>query len=390
MRPGTNNIKPTLILTGFVLPFCVQAQQTTAAPVPSTNSTLAMVMILISLVLAFVIWGMGHVLITLGKQLMEKRKQAKILPVVLLAGLMLSSLFSTAQTTATATETVAATTVADYGGMNATGFWVLASVIIIEVIAICFILFFINRIQQELLPESVKKPLPLAAWWSKMDKKLFTKAVAVEQEADILLDHDYDGIKELDNALPPWWKYGFYFTIAVAFIYILNFHVMGSGKNPTEEYDYEMAKAKAALEVNASKNADKVDENNIKMPSQAGLDAGKEIYTSVCWTCHGKLGEGGAGPNLTDDYWIHKGSLNDIYRSIKIGYPEKGMQSWEKNYSPKEMNNLAGYIKTLKGTNPPNPKAPQGDLYAEESTAPATDSAKTEPKTVTDSTVTKK
>jgi cytochrome c oxidase cbb3-type subunit 3 len=154
---------------------------------------------------------------------------------------------SHAQTAAVAsTEMVKSTT--DYLGMNGTGFWILATVILIEIIAIFFILFFINRIQQELLPQAAVRNQALSAWWSKMDKRLFTKAVAVEKEADIMLDHDYDGIRELDNALPPWWKYGFYFTILVGFIYLLNFHVFGSGKNPTEEYEYEVAKAKIVQE----------------------------------------------------------------------------------------------------------------------------------------------
>jgi cytochrome c oxidase cbb3-type subunit 3 len=253
--------------------------------------------------------------------------------------------------------------------MDATAFGILASVILIELVAIAFILFSIRRIQTELLPqkESAKK-IALEEWWSRLDKKLFTKAVAVEKEADILLDHDYDGIKELDNALPPWWKYGFIITIVVAFIYLINFHVLGYGKNPTEEYQQELADAQQAKEVyemKSSNSADKVDESNLTMPDATGIAGGKDIFMSVCWTCHGKMGEGGAGPNLTDEYWIHKGSLTDIYLSIKHGYPEKGMQGWEKNYSPKEMNNLAGFIKTLKGTNPPNPKAAQGDIFIE-------------------------
>ncbi len=93
------------------------------------------------------------------------------------------------------------------------------------------------------------------SWWNRMDTKFFTKAVAVEKEADVLLDHDYDGIKELDNSLPPWWKYGFYVTILVAFVYIFHFHVMGSGKNPTEEYESEMENAKIEMEIYESKNA---------------------------------------------------------------------------------------------------------------------------------------
>ncbi|MGN6249085.1 MAG: cbb3-type cytochrome c oxidase N-terminal domain-containing protein, partial [Ginsengibacter sp.] len=203
-------------------------------------------------------------------------------------------------------------------------------------------------------------------------KKLFTKAVPVEKEADILLDHDYDGIRELDNALPPWWKYGFYLTIGFAIVYLLNYEVLGYGKNPIQEYNEEMAKAKIQMEEYAAKSGNTIDENNIKMPDADGLAKGKEIFTTTCWPCHGKLGEGGVGPNLTDDYWLHKGSLNDIYQSIKHGYPDKGMQAWGKNFSAKEINDLAGYIKTLKGTNPPNGKAPQGDLYVESSSSDST------------------
>ena len=123
------------------------------------------------------------------------------------------------------------------------------------------------------------------------------------------------------------------------------------------------------MEEYAAKSGNTIDENNIKMPGADGLAKGKEIFTTTCWPCHGKLGEGGVGPNLTDNYWLHKGSLNDIYQSIKHGYPDKGMQAWGKTFSAIEINDLAGYIKTLKGTNPPNAKAPQGDLFTDDATS---------------------
>lgn len=351
-----------LLMAASLLSFFAKAQETTPKVVSSTENILAIVMILIAVVLSFVIWGMGQVLLVLIKQMMEKAKQAsKVAPFILMALFLLIANQSSAQMAA---EVAPAPAADNYGGLNYAGFWTLASVIIIEVIVIMFFMFFIKRIQEELLPETKVSTWSLKAWWTKMDKRFFTKAIAVEKEADVMLDHDYDGIRELDNSLPPWWKYGFYITIVVAVIYLFNFHVMGYGKNPTEEYNTEMEQARIAMEAYQSMNADKVDESNLQMPSPAGLDEGKEIFNSVCWTCHGKLGEGGTGPNLTDNYWIHKGSLTDVYLSIKHGYPDKGMQAWEKNYSPKQINNLAGYIQTLKGTNPPNPKAPQGDLYA--------------------------
>lgn len=334
-------------------------------------------MILIALLLAFVIWGLGQVLTTLGRQALEKnKKQSRIFAVLLLIGATFLSQLTYAQETPTASKL---STMTLSGGMNSTSFWLLTIVIALELVIIAFMLFMIRRIRTELMPvKQVTHPLLRRSWWSTLDKKLFTRAVSVEKEADILLDHDYDGIRELDNSLPPWWKYGFIVTVIIGFIYMLNFHVLGYGKNPTEEYQQEMAEAHKARQAYEAKNKDKIDESNLKMPDENGLAAGKDIFTSTCWACHGKLGEGGAGPNLTDDYWLYKGSLQDIYASIKHGYPDKGMQAWEKNFSPREINNIAGYIKTLRGTNPPNAKAPQGELFAE-ATGDSTSSRSTNP-----------
>ena len=323
-------------------------------------------MVIIALVLAFVIYGMGQVLTTLAKQAMDKiSKNSKVLPIVLLIGSAVFTQVSFAQEIPVANVVQKA---ANYGGMDSTSFWALAAIILLEVAVIGFILFSIGRIQAELAPEKQPaKPLKIKEWWKALDKKLFTKAIAVEEEQDILLDHDYDGIRELDNSLPPWWKYGFIITVLIAVAYLLHFHVLGSGKNPTQEYQEELVMAEESKLIYEAKNKDKIDESNLQMPQLGGLEAGKKIYNALCWTCHGKAGEGGAGPNLTDDYWLHKGSLTDIYLSIKHGYPEKGMQAWEKQYSPKEINNIAGYIKTLRGTNPPGARPAQGDLFVENS-----------------------
>ncbi|RYD78302.1 MAG: c-type cytochrome [Sphingobacteriales bacterium] len=291
----------------------------------------------------------------------------------------LSLLAITGQAQDAATEEVVKV-VPNYGGLSATAFWTLATVIIIEIVAILFMMSFIGRMKAELMPAKEKKPLRILEWWKRMDKKIFTAAVPVEKEADIELDHEYDGIKELDNSLPPWWKWGFIITIFISIAYMLNFHAFGSGKNPTEEYEAELVAAKAQMEAYAAKNKDRVDENNIVMADAAGIAAGEKIFQQVCWACHGKAGEGGAGPNLTDDYWMHKGSLTDIYLSIKHGYPDKGMQAWEKQYSPKQISDITSYIKSLQGTNPAGAKAPQGDLFTDtagaDSTTAAVDSVK--------------
>jgi cytochrome c oxidase cbb3-type subunit 3 len=200
----------------------------------------------------------------------------------------------------------------------------------------------------------------LSKWWTNLDKKWMTRAVPVEKEADILLDHDYDGIKELDNALPPWWKYGFYITIVVAFVYIYAFHFSGDGKNPEQEYAAEMAEGMKQEELYKAKTKNLVDENNVLLADAAGIAEGKTLFIQSCVACHAADGGGGIGPNLTDDFWIHGGSMNNIYKTIKVGYPEKGMQSWESMYSPVQMKNLSSFIKSLKGTKPAVPKAPQG------------------------------
>ncbi|PVD52288.1 cytochrome C oxidase subunit III [Terrimonas sp.] len=366
----------TSLLLCAILPAIAQEAATSAAPGESSN-LLAILLTVSAIVLAFVIWGMGQVLISVSKLALEKYKNGNKLPsVIFIIGLSVISQTAFAQT---AEPPSVVADIPNYGGLTAGAFYAFVAVIAIEVAAILFLAFSIRRVFQELLPEKAKAPVKsskFSEWWSSLDKKVFTKAVAVEKEADILIDHDYDGIQELDNSLPPWWKYGFYATIFVAIFYLGYYHAFGIGKNPTQEYLAEMEKARVEKEAYEANNKDKVDENNIPMADAAGIAAGKEIYANKCWPCHGKAGEGGAGPNLTDDYWLHKGSLNDIYHSIKVGYPDKGMQSWVKEFTPIQMSYIASYIKTLHGTNPPGARAPQGDLFTEKGSAPAPDAVK--------------
>jgi cytochrome c oxidase cbb3-type subunit III len=358
-----------VLIVCCTIPAMAQTAGTTPAPATASGSNqLAILLVIMTAVLAFVIWGLGQVLVVLTRQLMEKNRNAgKVLSAITLVIFLLATQTASAQTTA-ATDIVKV--MPNYGGLSSSSFNMFLIVIIAEVSAIIFLLVAIHRIYAELMPAKAVAEVPeveqskLRQWWTRMDAKLFTRAVPVAREADVMLDHDYDGIRELDNALPPWWKYGFYITIVTGFIYIFNFHVFGSGKNPTQEYAAEMNQARIEKELFEANNKDKIDENNVPMADETGLARAKEIYNAKCWSCHGKLGEGGAGPNLTDDYWLHKGSLNDIYRSVKVGYPEKGMQSWANDYTPKEMSFLAGYIKTMHGTNPPGAKAAQGELYA--------------------------
>ncbi len=372
--------KMILALAALSAVTTVMAQDATATAektVSSGNNQLVTLLVIVMVVLLFVIGGLGYVLVALGQQVVEKNKQAgKVISALFVTGLLLASQTSLAQDTAI-TETVK--TLPNYGGLSSTTFYLFVTVISMEVIAILFLVFSIRRIYEELLPQKEVKAVKgskLREWWSGLDKKVFTRATPVEKEADILLDHDYDGIRELDNSLPPWWKYGFYITIGIAFIYLLNFHVLGLGKNPTEEYIAEMENARIEKEIFDANNKDKIDENNVPMADAAGIKAGEQMFEANCIACHLKGGGGNVGPNLTDDYWIHKGSLNDIYNTIKNGYPDKGMQSWITKFNPKEISQLASYIRSLRGTKPPNAKLPQGEMYIETNVAPVMDSAK--------------
>jgi cytochrome c oxidase cbb3-type subunit 3 len=240
----------------------------------------------------------------------------------------------------------------------------------------------IRRLFRDLSGEADKalaraeEPSKLLKWWNELDKKWMTRAVPVEKEADVLLDHDYDGIKELDNALPPWWKYGFYITIVIGIIYLFNFHVWGTGKNPDQEYADQMAEGLRLEEQYKARTKDIVDENNLTLSDAEGIADGKALFTQSCVACHAADGGGGIGPNLTDKYWIHGGKLNEVYKTIKIGYPEKGMQSWQSMYSPLQMKNLASFVKSLQGAKTANPKEPQGDLMQDEMQANNIDSTK--------------
>ncbi|MEP7237530.1 MAG: cbb3-type cytochrome c oxidase N-terminal domain-containing protein [Ferruginibacter sp.] len=361
--------KTTLTVLSVFSALTLSAQ--TKAPVAVQAATsgynqLAVLLIILIIVLAFVIWGMGQVLTALGRQLLDKNKNTtRILSIVLLAGFSMLSQISFA-------EDATANTIKEipnYGGLTESAYYVFLTVFFVELAVILFLAFSIRRMYTELLPEKVKpksEGSKLATWWTKMDSKLFTRAVAVEKEADILLDHDYDGIKELDNALPPWWKYGFYITIGIAFIYLLNFHVFGTGLNPTQEYDAEMEHARIEKEVYEATNKDKIDEKNVPLANAEGIKAGQNLFEANCVACHLKDGGGIVGPNLTDNYWLHKGSLNDIYNTIKNGYPDKGMQPWGSMFSPKEISFIASFVKSLKGSKPATPKDPQGEFYVDE------------------------
>lgn len=207
------------------------------------------------------------------------------------------------------------------------------------------------------------KLLDKTPWWKKVYDKSWN-LVPVEKEKDILLDHNYDGIRELDNVLPPWWVAMFWICVFYGFGYLSYYHIWDKGLSSREEYAAEVEYAEVQVAQFLAKQADQVDENNVAIVEDDNkLALGEAVYLANCAACHGQKGEGGIGPNMTDKYWIHGGHINDLFKTIKYGVPAKGMIAWKSQLRPSDIQNVASYILTMQGTNPPNGKAPQGELY---------------------------
>ncbi|WP_187261854.1 c-type cytochrome [Pontibacter beigongshangensis] len=171
--------------------------------------------------------------------------------------------------------------------------------------------------------------------------------------------HDFDGIQEYDNDLPPWWKTMFYASIVFAVVYMLHYHVFKTGALQAQEYEMEVEQAALFAALHAD------DPNAVTnyeaLTDQAALEAGKTIYAQNCAACHGPEGQGTVGPNLADEYWLHGGDVNDIFKTVKYGVPSKGMVPWQGKLTKDQMLEVSSYILSLQGSNPPNPKEPQGE-----------------------------
>ena len=189
-----------------------------------------------------------------------------------------------------------------------------------------------------------------------------------EPKDPLLLDHEYDGIGELDNKLPRWWVWLFNFTILFAVLYMIHYHVLGKGRLMAAEYAEEMKIGEKFKEAALAKfEADLP--TLTPSTDQAVLLAGQALFVNLCAPCHRPDGGGLVGPNLCDDYWIHGPEFKDNLRTIYNGVPEKGMITWKAMLNPKQMYSVASYIYTLRGTKPPNPKPPEN--LAPASTGPS-------------------
>ncbi len=219
-----------------------------------------------------------------------------------------------------------------------------------------------------------EEQLETSSVWNKV-KEYLVAAKPVEEEHEILMDHDYDGIKELDNKIPPWFSILFYTTIIIAVIYLLNYEVFKTGMSQAEEYNAEMKQA-ALLQAELERSGTFLNESNVTLlTAKDQIQDGEKIFKTNCVACHRDDAGGAVGPNLTDNYWIHGGGIKNVFKTIKYGVPDKGMVTWQQTLSPKEIQEVASYVISLKGSNPINPKPPQGNLYVPADTTKTTDSA---------------
>jgi cytochrome c oxidase cbb3-type subunit 3 len=366
-----NNMnKKSITITGLSLFFlCLLNSMPAAAqykPTPPSElgHPVAIVLLTVIIGLLIAIGVLGSAVISAMDIYRERVKQERsktVLTIALLLAGMLSANTVLAQDTAAAVKTVAPNIIT---GLSDTSFYLLTAVISLEILIIMCLLYALRVL---LGIEKKKKAAvagkPAVHWFERLNK---TKTLDATSEMEEDMGHDYDGIRELNNPTPPWWRWSFYFSIVFALVYVWRFQISHAAPSQLEELaiaEAEAAEAKAEYLKNAANN---IDENTVTLlTSPEDIASGQKLFSSSCAPCHGPQGQGVVGPDLTDDYWLHGGQVKAIFSTIKYGVPEKGMKSWKDDFSPKQLAQLTSFIKSIRGSNPPNPKEHQGILEKE-------------------------
>jgi len=231
----------------------------------------------------------------------------------------------------------------------------LIGMILIGILALSMMMILRKAIGTE--PVAVAKPTDPRTRWQRM-----AGLHLLSQEKELMMDHPYDDIYELDNPTPPWFMGLFYGTIAFGIVYMLIFHVFDTGELQLDEYKQEVALADVQRAAYIKKVAGSINENTVALVTDAkSLQAGKALYLQTCVACHGQQGQGGVGPNLTDEYWLHGGSIKSVFHVLTEGVPEKGMMSWKKQLNPLQIQQVASFVLSLQGTKPAGGKEAQGE-----------------------------
>jgi len=348
-------MKKTLSILGFVAGgYVANAESTLTSTLQNPYYLIAILLFIVLIAMALIL---PTVIKALANQVKEKKNRMKNLMILGFGLLGLSSQAAEAKSSAAAGL---------IQNIDAAAFMlILACIILVITFVVMFKSIFklshFLKSEEELALEKAQ-----GSWWGQFMKKM-TDAKEIEEENDILLDHDYDGIKELDNNLPPWWIGFFYFTIIFGAIYFAKYYIYDDPLQE-EEYNIELAEAAAELEKFKATATNLIDETNVTLLEGAGdVETGGKLYQSLCASCHGVAGEGIVGPNLTDKFWLHGGDIKSVFTTIKFGVPEKGMIPWKTQLKGPQMQKIASFIlKNLQGTSPANAKAPEGELYEAE------------------------
>lgn len=361
-----NILRYCTTLAAALIPGLLRAQQELHPSQVQSELTepVALFMVIIALLLLAVIAVLSRGII-IGTDIYRKNRQ-KSATLLLLALLSAPMMLYAQEADPEAAAAVVSTTI---GGISKSTFYFLSGIIILEILIILILLgvFYTLLGKRKITAEAAATKRKIH-WIERFNAAPAAKGIT---DAELSMGHNFDGIEELDNPSPPWWRWGFALSLVFSVVYLWVYELSGTGRNQYEELAYHTAEAEAAVKEYLAKSANNVDENTVTyLNNEADLTAGKAIFVQVCAACHAPDGGGNeVGPNLTDDYWLHGGTIQNIFKTIKYGVIEKGMRSWQDDYSPRQIAQLASYIKSLKGTTPAKPKAPQGDLFKEDATS---------------------
>ncbi len=350
---------------GLLLLTMLPAFAQNAAPVALSGQSLTdnpnLFLLILALCLLFPIYILGKILVMSVRIYHEKNEQKNQKNTLPSLWLPLCLLFATQTMYAqqALSKPAAATTLIG----NEWLYYVLIGTILLEAVLLLFLSArIISFLRPPTLPSTRKSASlssRLATWWSSVNNFR-----PIEEEGDLDSGHDYDGIRELNNATPPWFTFAFALSITFAVFYLWRYHVVQSAPLQLEEFAIEMEAAEVAKNEYLKKQANAIDENNVSLLGDSDLAEGQKLFAQHCVACHSANGAGipgGVGPNLTDDYWIHGDKIQDVFKTIKYGYPDKGMKSWKDDFSPRQMAQLATYIERIKGTNIAGGKEAQGE-----------------------------
>lgn len=185
----------------------------------------------------------------------------------------------------------------------------------------------------------------------------------VELDDELIPDHEYDGIKEYDNPIPPWLSLIFIGTIVWSLFYVvaINLGYIDDYYTNLEQNQEELA----LMRTRAASQTEEMSAETLQkaVGNEERIAAGETLFMDNCSNCHGKKAEGLVGPNLTDKYWVHGGELTAIYQTIKNGVDGKGMPAWGPQMEQEQMVSTVAYVRSVQGTDPSGAKEPEGDKF---------------------------